>query len=152
MRVYRHSPVRPDIINIVVNSRKERGRRIVTNLSQYFDISTIMEISIAINALSALAQTTRLLVFKKLVEYGSAGLRAGDIARELEIPANTLSFHLSHLENAGLVVSRRDGRNIFYAFNREAMNELIGFLNENCCAKDGAANNCLVAQNNFCEV
>lgn len=111
-----------------------------------------MEISIAISALGALAQSTRLLVFKKLVEYGATGLRAGDVARELEIPANTLSFHLSQLENAGLVVSRRESRNIIYSINREVMNELIGFLNENCCAKEGAANSCAPNRNNFCEV
>lgn len=104
-------------------------------LSQYFDISRIMEISRALLALNALAQETRLLVFKKLVEFGVSGANAGDLARELNVPANTLSFHLAHLERAGLIKSTRQGRNIIYAYNHIQMNELIGFLNENCCVR-----------------
>ncbi len=96
-----------------------------------------MEITIALSALSALSQETRLLIFKKLVEYGFSGLSAGELSRQLNVPPNTLSFHLSHLENAGLVTSKREGRSIVYAFNRAAINNLIEFLNENCCAKDG---------------
>jgi DNA-binding transcriptional ArsR family regulator len=95
-----------------------------------------MEISNALLALNALAQETRLLVFKKLVEFGASGANAGDLARELNVPANTLSFHLAHLERAGLVKSNRVGRNINYAFSRAQMNELIGFLNENCCVRE----------------
>lgn len=95
-----------------------------------------MEISNALLALNALAQETRLLVFKKLVEFGASGVNAGDLARELKVPANTLSFHLAHLERAGLVKSTRQGRNINYCFNRTQMNELIGFLNENCCVRE----------------
>ncbi len=95
-----------------------------------------MELSHALLALNALSQETRLLVFKKLVEFGISGANAGDLARELNIPANTLSFHLAHLERAGLVNSTRTGRNINYCFNRAQMNELIGFLNENCCVRD----------------
>lgn len=95
-----------------------------------------MEISNALLALNALAQETRLLVFKKLVEFGISGANAGDLARELNVPANTLSFHLAHLERAGLVKSTRQGRNINYCFNRVQMNELIGFLNENCCVRE----------------
>ena len=95
-----------------------------------------MEISNALLALNALAQETRLLVFKKLVEFGVSGVNAGDLARELNVPANTLSFHLAHLERAGLVKSTRQGRNINYCFNRAQMNELIGFLNENCCVRE----------------
>ena len=95
-----------------------------------------MEISNALLALNALSQETRLLVFKKLVEFGISGANAGDLARELNVPANTLSFHLAHLERAGLIKSTRTGRNINYCFNRAQMNELIGFLNENCCVRD----------------
>ncbi len=94
-----------------------------------------MEISNALLALNALSQETRLLIFKKLVEFGATGINAGDLARELNVPANTLSFHLAHLERAGLIQASRHGRNINYAFNRVKMNELIGFLNENCCVR-----------------
>lgn len=95
-----------------------------------------MEISNAISALTALAHETRLLIYKKLVEYGHSGANAGDLARELNIKPNTLSFHLSHLENAGLIKACRYGRNINYAFNQAQMNALIGYLNENCCVRD----------------
>ncbi|MBN8649535.1 MAG: winged helix-turn-helix transcriptional regulator [Caulobacterales bacterium] len=95
-----------------------------------------MEISHALSALNALSQETRLLIFKKLVEFGTSGVNAGELARELNVPTNTLSFHLAQLENAGLVKSTRFGRNINYCFNRAQMNELIGFLNENCCVRE----------------
>lgn len=107
-----------------------------------------MEISNALSALAALAHETRLLVFKKLVEYGYGGVNAGDLARELGIKPNTLSFHLSHLENAGLVKSCRYGRNIKYNFDRSQMNALIGFLNENCCTREENGD-CLI-QNKIC--
>lgn len=105
-------------------------------LKPCFYISRIMEILEATLALSALSQETRLLAFKKLVEYGRTGINAGDLAKELNVPANTLSFHLSQLENCGLISSKRHGRNIIYCFSREKMDSLIGFLNENCCSKE----------------
>jgi DNA-binding transcriptional ArsR family regulator len=92
-----------------------------------------MESTVAINALSALAQETRLAVFRLLVQAGPTGLAAGQIAERLAIAAPTLSFHLSHLSHAGLVSCRRMSRSLIYAANYTAMNELVSFLTENCC-------------------
>jgi len=92
-----------------------------------------MEVNGAIKAFGALSQETRLQVFKLLLEYGRTGTPAGKIGDRLKIPHNTLSFHLSHLSHAGLVTSRRDGRQIIYAANCDAIEELILYLKENCC-------------------
>jgi ArsR family transcriptional regulator len=92
-----------------------------------------MEISQALDALSALAQESRLKVFRMLVRAGSEGLPAGVIADELGVPPATLSFHLSHLTRAGLTESRREGRSIIYALRVDAVRELMGFLIEDCC-------------------
>lgn len=91
----------------------------------------------AVARLSALAQETRLELFRKLVRRGSLGLAAGALAEALGVPAPTLSFHLAALERTGLVVSRRQGRSIVYSASFPAMEELLGFLLQNCCA-DGA--------------
>jgi len=91
----------------------------------------------AVARLSALAQETRLELFRKLVRRGSAGLAAGALAEALAVPAPTLSFHLAALERVGLVAARREGRSIVYTASYPAMEELLGFLLENCCA-DGA--------------
>lgn len=87
----------------------------------------------AVAALAALAQETRLNVFRLLVQAGPAGLAAGEIGAQLGIPANTLSFHLKTLAQAGLLESRQDGRFVFYAANYASMDELIAFLTRNCC-------------------
>jgi len=87
-------------------------------------------------ALAALAQSTRLAVFRLLVQQGPTGLAAGEIAARLDIAPATLSFHLKELSRAGLVGPRQDGRFIYYAADFAAMNELLGFLTENCCAAD----------------
>jgi ArsR family transcriptional regulator, arsenate/arsenite/antimonite-responsive transcriptional repressor len=87
----------------------------------------------AIEALAALAQETRLSLFRLLVERGPQGLAAGEIGGKLRIPAPTLSFHLAQLARAGLVSSRREGRSIIYAADFGGMNELIAYLTENCC-------------------
>ncbi|MGE0667940.1 MAG: ArsR/SmtB family transcription factor [Sphingomonadales bacterium] len=87
----------------------------------------------AIQALSALAQDSRLRVFRLLVQQGPDGMAAGDIARELDLPASTLSTHLSVLSNAGLVASTRHSRSIVYAIDVAAMRDLLGFLVEDCC-------------------
>lgn len=92
-----------------------------------------METNRAVDALAALAQETRLTAFRLLVEAGSEGIAAGDIARALEVAPPTLSFHLSALDHAGLVSSRRDGRQVIYAANFEAMDSLLAFLARNCC-------------------
>ncbi len=87
----------------------------------------------AVRALAALAQDSRLATFRLLVEAGPSGLPAGTIARRLGIPANTLSFHLAQLAQAGLVGARREGRAMIYAADYAAMERLMGFLTENCC-------------------
>jgi DNA-binding transcriptional ArsR family regulator len=84
-------------------------------------------------ALAALAQETRLEVYRLLVQAGPNGLPAGVIGARLTLPLPTLSFHLAQLKHAGLVAARRDGRSIIYAANYTAMNGLIAYLTENCC-------------------
>ncbi len=98
-----------------------------------------MEIRLAIEALSALAQETRLAIFRLLVHEGPEGLPAGSVADRLGIASPTLSFHLAQLARAGLVQSRREGRSIIYVADFTAMNGLIGYLTENCCRGDAAA-------------
>jgi DNA-binding transcriptional ArsR family regulator len=92
-----------------------------------------MEINTAVKRLSALAQDSRLAVFRLLVRAGPAGAAAGEIARSLEITPNTLSAQLTILANAGLVTSRREGRSIIYAAGYEAMTEMLLYLIEDCC-------------------
>ena len=87
----------------------------------------------AIKALSALAQESRLEAFRLLVRRGPEGMAAGDIARMLEVPHNTLSAHLAILTNAGLVVSRRAGRSIIYAVDFAGMRDVLSYLMEDCC-------------------
>ena len=98
-----------------------------------------MEASSAIDALSALASEARLAVFRLLVKRGPEGYTPSDLSKRLDLPAPTLSFHLKGLAHAGLVVSRRDGRNLYYSPNFEHMNALVGFLTENCCSLAGEA-------------
>lgn len=101
-----------------------------------------MDINHAVIALSALSQETRLRVFKLLIEYGPEGTPAGQLSEQLEIPHNTLSFHLSHLSHAGLVKSHRQGRSILYAANSAAIESLLSFIVENCCARGKAPDCC----------
>lgn len=90
-----------------------------------------------VKALAALAQPVRLKVFRALVVTGQAGLTPGTMAEGLDIPANTLSFHLKELVNAGLVTQERVSRHLVYRAAYERMDALLGFLTENCC--QGAA-------------
>lgn len=92
-----------------------------------------METKQAIDALAALAQESRLKVFRLLVEAGPAGVAAGRIAERLALPPATLSFHLAHLARAGLARSRHEGRFVIYSADFPNMNRLVGFLTENCC-------------------
>jgi ArsR family transcriptional regulator len=87
----------------------------------------------AIRALAALAQPTRLRIFRLLVAAGPEGLNVGLIQEQLELASATLSFHLKELTHADLVTPRQEGRYVFYAPQIEQMNGLIGFLTENCC-------------------
>nr|WP_315486636.1 metalloregulator ArsR/SmtB family transcription factor [uncultured Undibacterium sp.] len=92
-----------------------------------------METKTAITTLAALAQESRLAIFRLLVAVGPEGLAASKIAEQLEVPSSSLSFHLKELSNAGLIEARQDGRFIIYSANFAAMNNLLGFLTENCC-------------------
>ncbi len=92
-----------------------------------------METTRAVDALAALAQESRLKVYRLLVEAGPDGLPAGRIGEELDVPPATLSFHLAHLARTGLVRSRQDGRFVIYSADFRNMNELIAYLTENCC-------------------
>jgi ArsR family transcriptional regulator, arsenate/arsenite/antimonite-responsive transcriptional repressor len=96
-----------------------------------------MEKMDAIAALGALAQESRLDIFRLLVQSGAEGLPAGQIGERLGLPSATLSFHLNQLRHAGLVTFRREGRSLIYAAEYPAMNDLIGFLTENCCQGTG---------------
>jgi DNA-binding transcriptional ArsR family regulator len=98
-----------------------------------------MESKKAVNSLAALAQENRLAVFRLLVERGPSGVSAGEIGAELHIAPATLSFHLKELSHADLILARQDGRYIFYSANFDQMNALVGFLTENCCARDGGS-------------
>ncbi|GGC13294.1 transcriptional regulator [Oxalicibacterium flavum] len=84
-------------------------------------------------ALGALAQETRLSVFRLLVQAGRAGLSASQIAEGIGIAPSLLSFHLKELLHAGLVTQEREGRSLIYAADFDAMNGLLGYLTENCC-------------------
>ena len=97
-----------------------------------------METKQVLAALAALAQDTRLRIFRLLVETGPSGLAAGEIAARLDVAAATLSFHLAQLEHAGLIASQRAGRSIIYAAGFDCMRDLIDYLTENCCQGDGA--------------
>jgi DNA-binding transcriptional ArsR family regulator len=97
-----------------------------------------MDSTTAIDSLAALAQQSRLAIFRLLVETGPAGLAVGDIGADLDVAPATLSFHLKELANAGLIVARQQGRFIYYSANYERMNALIAYLTENCCGRGRA--------------
>jgi len=92
-----------------------------------------METKEAVAALGAMAQETRLTALRLLVQAGPEGLPAGEIARRLEVPAPTLSFHLRALLHAGLVSSSRDGRSLYYAADYARLKTLVDFLSQSCC-------------------
>ena len=93
-----------------------------------------MDIKSAVLQLSSIAQEARLEIFRLLVQAGPDGLPAGSIAETLTIPGSTLSFHLKELSHAGLINSSPVSRFIYYSANYEAMNGLLAYLTENCCA------------------
>ena len=88
----------------------------------------------AVDALAALAQEHRLALFRLLVQAGDKGLAAGTIAEKLGVPNSSLSFHLTQLRNAGLILQERQHRSLIYRANYPAMNALVAYLMENCCA------------------
>lgn len=103
---------------------------------KYFDYHGKMESKSAIAALSALAQGSRLAIFRHLVEVGPQGAVAGSIGAALELAPATLSFHLKELSHAGLVTSASEGRFIRYVADFAAMDALVGYLTENCCGRE----------------
>jgi DNA-binding transcriptional ArsR family regulator len=90
--------------------------------------------AVVISGLAALAHETRLALFRQLVRTGGRGESAGELARRLTIPPQTLSFHLKEMTNAGLLGARREGRHIYYAVDFDHARRLIGYLSDSCCA------------------
>jgi ArsR family transcriptional regulator len=97
-----------------------------------------MDSAAAAQALSALGHETRLTLFRMLVEQGPDGLAAGVIAERLDVPPSSLTFHLQHLQRAGLITQRRQHRQLIYAADFPAMRGLVGYLTDNCCAGSAA--------------
>lgn len=93
----------------------------------------------AVQALGALAHETRLALFRLLVERGPDGLSAGVLAERLGVPPSSLTFHTKHLHRAGLITQRRLSRQIIYAADFAAMNDLVRYLTENCCGRGAVA-------------
>ena len=101
-----------------------------------------MKIEVAVNRLAALAQESRLGLFRLLVSKGPEGMAAGEIAERLKIPPSALSFHLKEMTHVGLLKARKQGRFIYYAPDFKAMNNLMAYLTENCCAGGNATGDC----------
>lgn len=93
-----------------------------------------METKAVISALAALAQESRLAIFRHLVQIGPEGSAASKIGEALDIAPSSLSFHMKELAHADLVTSRHEGRYVIYSANFTAMNNVLGFLTENCCS------------------
>jgi ArsR family transcriptional regulator len=104
-------------------------------LGHYFDKDKNMKPNDVVKALSALAQESRLAVFRLLVKRGPEGFPPSVLAEKLGIAAPTLSFHLKELQNAGLVTVRREGRFLFYSTRFDRMKGLVGFLTDECCSQ-----------------
>jgi len=96
-----------------------------------------MKTTDAVKALGALAQESRLDIYRLLVRKGAAGMAPGELSERFGLPPATLSFHLKELANTGLITSKRDGRSIIYSANYSHMQTLMKFLLENCCADNG---------------
>jgi ArsR family transcriptional regulator len=105
----------------------------MVDFHQCFHERGIMEDSAAIDALSALAHPGRLAVFRLLVRAGPEGIAAGEIARAMDTPANTMSTQLAILARTGLIHSRRDARSVIYSADYPRITALLGFLMEDCC-------------------
>lgn len=119
--------------------------RAVLDTLLYFYILGNMKTADIVRALGALAQESRLATFHLLVKRGPEGYTPGELGERLKIPGPTLSFHLKELQHAKLVISRREGRFLYYSPNFEAMNDVIGHLTENCCvlSSDTCAPGCM---------
>ena len=103
-----------------------------------------MKTKSVIIALTALAQESRLAIFRRLVKAGPEGMSAGKLAEELKIPASSLSFHLKELTQADLIIPLQQSRFIFYSANFTTINSLLDFLTENCCEDKACLTDCLV--------
>ena len=124
--------------------RRNRLPKALTRQRYFYNIG-YMEISTAIGAFGALAQESRLKIFRLLVQCGPDGMAAGDIARRLKLPQNTLSFHIAALARAHLVASRKEGRSIIYFVDLEGTRGLLSFLVEDCCGGKAELCGCLIA-------
>ncbi|WP_407792297.1 ArsR/SmtB family transcription factor [Pigmentiphaga litoralis] len=107
-----------------------------------------MEMKTAARALTAIGNESRLLVYRMLIEAGPAGLPAGKLAELARMPPSSLSFHLKELVHADLLESRQEGRFVIYAAKYQTMNDLIGFLTENCCG----GNPCMPVAEQCCDI
>jgi ArsR family transcriptional regulator, arsenate/arsenite/antimonite-responsive transcriptional repressor len=92
--------------------------------------------AVAISGLAALAHETRLELFRQLVRKGGTGESAGELARRLRIPPQTLSFHLKEMTHAGLLRARREGRHVYYIVDFDHARRLVGYLSDSCCADE----------------
>lgn len=124
--------------------KEERKREIGGGLDLflYFDKYRNMDSSTAVINLAALAQESRLDIFRWLVQKGVEGACVSDIGEQLGIAPATLSFHLKELQRSGLLVARRKGRHIYYAPDFAAMNALVEYLTENCCSGSDCSASC----------
>jgi len=102
---------------------------------------TMMESTQVVTALAALAQPTRLEIYRALVVCGPEGMAAGQLAEQLKVAPATLSFHFKTLSHAGLIDSRQEGRFIYYMANFDVMNGMVDYLTENCCGGNAQACN-----------
>lgn len=118
------------------DAARQEARRLTARMLHV--ILTVMETSNVLTALAALAQETRLAVYRLLVEHAPEGLPAGRIATRLDIPPPSLSFHLKELWRAGLIAPTQDGRFVWYRADLDAMSGLIAYLTENCCRGSAA--------------
>jgi ArsR family transcriptional regulator len=105
-----------------------------------------METDQAIQSLGALAHEHRLAIFRLLVEQGPAGLPAGAIGESVGLAPSSLTFHLQNLQRSGLLVQRRESRNLIYSVDFAAMDALVGYLTDNCCAGSSCATECKPAK------
>ena len=106
---------------------------------QYVHYSRNMDINKATLLFDSLSQETRLRAFRLLVQAGTEGLAAGVLSEKLGTPHNTMSFHLSHLANAGIISSRKEGRSVIYFANFDSMRDLISFMVKDCCSDEFAS-------------
>ena len=126
---YRKNSARP-VENLDIPTAGATLRNLRASLGEL----SLMDMDAAIAALGALAHQHRLVLFKLLVQAGHEGMAAGSIAEKLGIPNSSLSFHLAQLHDAGLITHERKHRNLIYRASYPAMNALVDYLTENCCA------------------